>query len=91
MTSEYIYAEPEAVQATVYMDATDKPHLTREDAIAASIVHDIERHLRGELARAWPDDHEERAYIARQIARQIGSRQNRILRQMVRDLIEATD
>ena len=90
-SDQYIYNEPDAMQRIVYMDDTGNPHLTREDAIAQNIATDIERHLRGQLARAWPDDHDQRAFVASAIVSQLRSRHNRQLRSMVRDLIDATD
>jgi hypothetical protein len=90
-TDQYVYAEPEEVQGTIFMDEDGKPHLTREDAINQNVARDIERHLRGTLARAWPDDHEQRDWMARIITNQIRRNDSNHFRQMVRELIEGTD
>ena len=88
--TEYIYAEPETDMRTVYVDTDGHAHETREQAIAATVRSDLESHIRQQLVRAWPDDHDERKFIAAAIVSQIASPHNKELRVMVADLIEAT-
>lgn len=88
--SEYIYAEPEEQPRVVFLDTHGKPHLTRDDAIVANIRDDLERALRVHLARAFPDHHEEREFMARALVGAIAARHNP-LREIIRHLIEGTD
>lgn len=86
----YIYAEPDTETREVFLDQYGEPHLDRDAAITSNIKADLERALREQLARAFPDAPEERKFMASVLVSQVASRHNP-LRETIRALIESTD